>query len=114
MNPNPSDPNALEGHYESAEANAFYAEVYENFEVQTGDSLQIDNICKSLDRLVQVRRRLEDEGITQFDSLGNVKPHPLMVTERQLVETIAKLNRFLGLNATERNPRPAKWKPTLA
>jgi hypothetical protein len=59
----------------------------------------VEEVIRARERLAEVRKTLADEGVTVSGSRGQLRPHPLLVMERQLVGEIVN-----GLERLELRP----------
>lgn len=80
-----------------------WARTVAEYDLDTHHLVQLESVCKTMDRLAEAQAAVEEHGVTVEDRFGQLKPNPAVVTERQLRESLAKLIRQLDLDG-EPNP----------
>ena len=81
----------------SAEATRWWTAIQDEFSItDAGGLLLLQTAMEAFDRLRQAQGAIAAAGPTLIDRFGQVKPHPLLTTERdsraQLITTLRALN----------------------
>lgn len=90
----------------------FWQSVTEQFHILPHHRPLLEQACRCLDRAEEIRGQIESEGLTIRSAKGEVRPHPLLVAERDIRRTYGYLLRVLGLSDQEKPQKPPK--PTRA
>src|SRR5215211_1907850 len=72
------------------------------------DALLLEDVLRTRDRLTQVREKLAEDGPTVVGSRNQVRPHPLLDTERALQRDVAVGLQRLGLAKRDWRDEPQK------
>jgi phage terminase small subunit len=87
----------------------FWMAVTTRYEILGHHRPLLEQACRCLDRAAEIRKKIDNEGLTICSAKGEVRPHPLLVAERDLRRTYGYLVKTLGLtdeNTPKRGRRP--------
>ena len=79
------------------------------FDLEPHDLQMLAAACEAFDIAARHKRKLDKEGLTFRDKLGNPRPHPSCSEHRAALDAYRKLMRELGLGTEPPDSRP----PTL-
>jgi P27 family predicted phage terminase small subunit len=94
------------------EVQNFYDDIIKNFELEA-DSLKVFQVaCHSLNRYLEAKEKLDNEGTTYMTSTGNIKKHPANEIEKVAKSQFLQAMRMLGISDVEPKPpgRPTSRK----
>lgn len=93
----------------SAAAKRWWRELVEEFEIKDAAGRQVLELyCRRFDRARECRIQIKREGATIRDRWGQVKPHPLLATERDAIAGMLAALRALNLDLEPLHDRPGR------
>lgn len=91
----------------SAEARRWWRAIMDDYEIDDpGGLLLLQTAMEAFDRMRSAQRAVEVEGATQEDRFGQLKPHPMLTTERD-----ARSQMILALKGLNLDLEPLRDKP---
>jgi P27 family predicted phage terminase small subunit len=89
------------------EVQKFFDQILSEFDLEA-DSMKVFQVaCNSLDRYLEAKEKLDNEGITYMTQSGNIKKHPANEIEKVAKAQFLQAMRMLGISAVEPN-RPGR------